>query len=345
MQTLISKIVGKENLSRAEAERAMEDILSGRATEAEIVALLTALRTRRSSVDELVGFATAMRRAVQPIFDGTRPAWAESLVDTCGTGGTGRNTINISTCAAFVVAGAGVRVAKHGNRSLTSKCGSADVLEALGVNLNLPPARIAHCLETIGIGFLFAPALHPAMKYAMPARRALGGRTIFNLLGPLTNPAGARIQVIGVNDGSLTELMARALGEMGAKRAMVVHGADGLDEISLSGETKISEWKDGAVKTYAVTPEDFGLKCAPLSAIAGGNAAVNAASLQRVLDGEKGPHKDVVLMNAAAALVAAGAANDFRDGIQKAARSLESGSAKQKLTLLIDATKDWPQRH
>ena len=284
-------------------------------------------------MDELVGFATVMRRHAAKIFpEGALADW--TLVDTCGTGGDASGTFNISTCAAFVVAGAGVRVAKHGNRSISSKCGSADVLEALGVKIDLPPERVRECIKRYGIGFLFAPLMHSAVKHAMPARRALGGRTVFNLLGPLTNPAGAQAQVVGVYDASLTELMARALAELGAKRAFVVHGADGLDEISLSGETRVSEVHDGRIRTFTVTPEDFGLPRAPLAALAGGDARQNAQIIRDVLGGKPGPHRDIVLANAAAALVVAGAAEDFQGGVRTALEAVQTGAAAAKLRAL-----------
>jgi anthranilate phosphoribosyltransferase len=255
-------------------------------------------------------------------------------VDTCGTGGDATGTFNVSTCAAFVVAGAGVRVAKHGNRSISSRCGSADVLEALGVDLMMAPERVAECIEKVGIGFLFAPALHTAMKHAMPARRRLGGRTVFNLLGPLTNPAGARVQVMGVFAADKVGLLAGALAKLGIERAFVVHGADGLDEISLSGETHVAEVNFGTVRNYTVTPEDFGLPSANIYELTGGDAAENAAIIRGILDGEPGPRRDIVLANAAAALVAAGAAADFREGVRVAAQSLDTGLAGQKLELL-----------
>ena len=253
-------IVGQgDDLSRREAEAAMEEILSGRADDASIASFLTALRIKGETLDELVGFATAMRRHATPIFPGHSRIADEALVDTCGTGGDASGTFNVSTAAAFVVAGAGVRVAKHGNRSISSRCGSADVLEQLGVRIDLPPERVAAAIEEIGIGFFFAPAVHAATRHAMTARRELKMRTVFNLLGPLTNPAGASAQVVGVYDASYTELLARALGELGVRRAFVVHGADGLDEISISGETSVAELRDGLVRSFTVTPEDFGL--------------------------------------------------------------------------------------
>jgi anthranilate phosphoribosyltransferase len=334
----VEKIALGEDLTRAEAEAAMQQILSGCSNDEQIAGFLSALRVKGETVDELVGFATAMRRHAAPIFQGGRRD-GEILVDTCGTGGDASGTFNVSTAAAFVVAGAGVRVAKHGNRSISSRCGSADVLEALGADLALLPERVGEAIRAIGIGFLFAPAMHSAMKHAMAARRQLGGRTVFNLLGPLTNPAGASAQVVGVFDPSFTELLAEALGELGVRRAFVVHGADGLDEISLAGETQVAELRDGAVRSYTVVPEDFGLRRAPLEAIAGGDASHNAEIILRVLEGEFGPHREVVQANAAAALVAAGRATDFLDGVRLAAESLDSGAARAKLDQLIAFAK------
>ncbi|MGH9817329.1 MAG: anthranilate phosphoribosyltransferase [Candidatus Acidiferrales bacterium] len=337
MLSVTEKIRAGQHLTRGEAEAAMEEILSGRSSELRIADFLAALRDKGETEDELVGFATVMRRHARPIFaNGVPDDWR--LVDTCGTGGDCAGTFNVSTCAAFVVAGAGVRVAKHGNRSISSRCGSADVLEALGVKLLTPPERSAECIEKIGIGFLFAPALHTAMKHAMPARRRLGGRTVFNLLGPLTNPAGARVQVMGVFAADRVALMAGALAKLGAERAFVVHGADGLDEISLSGETHIADVREGGVRSYTVTPEDFGLERAPLESLRGGDAAENAAIIRRVLEAQRGACREIVLANAAAALVAAGAAADFREGTRLAARSIDTGGALQKLGALVEFT-------
>lgn len=325
-----NKILAGKNLSRAEAEAVMEIVLSGGASDAEIVNLLIALRAKGETVDELVGFAASMRRHAAPIFpNGARAE--EMLVDTCGTGGDASGTFNISTAAAFVVAGAGVRVAKHGNRSISSRCGSADVLEALGVAIDISGERAGEAIMRVGIGFLFAPAVHTAMKHAMLARRQIAGRTIFNLLGPLTNPAGASAQLVGVFDAAWTDLLARALGELGVNRAFVVHGADGLDEISLAGESYIAELRDRTVRSYSVAPEDFGLQHAPLGAFAGGDAQHNARIIRHILDGETGPQRDIVLANAAAALVAAGHAADLRDGARRAAVAIDSGAARAKL--------------
>ena len=340
MKTLIEKVETGGDLSRLEADTAMEEILSGRAAEDSIVALLSALRTKGETVEELVGFARAMRRHATPIFrDGSDSGFppGEPLVDTCGTGGDASGTFNISTAAAFVAAGAGVRIAKHGNRSISSKCGSADVLEALGISLDVPPEHIGAAIREIGIGFLFAPAMHTAMRHAMPARRRLG-RTAFNLLGPLTNPAGARAQVAGVYSDKVVEKIALVFAELGVDHAFVVHGAGGLDEISLSGETKVGEVRHGIVRIYEVTPEDFGLERAPLDAISGGDAAHNAGLIRAILSGERGPRRDIVLANAAAAIVASGRVPDFLEGALTAAQSIDSGEARKKLDALIAFT-------
>lgn len=342
----LHKIVGGEDLTRQEAEAAMEEILSGRATDAQIGGLLTALRVRGETVEELVGFASAMRRHVTPIFgDNARRVDRQSLVDTCGTGGDAAPTFNVSTAAAFVAAGAGARVAKHGNRSSSSRAGSssADVMEALGVRLDVPPERMGEAIQNVGIGFLFAPALHPAMRHVMRARTELKMRTVFNLLGPLTNPAGAGAQVLGVYDANLVDTLAHALAELGSTRAFVVHGLGGLDEISLAGETRVGEVRGGGVhggtvRLYTVTPEDFGLRRAPLSDLTGGNAAANAETIRRILGGEPGPRRNIVLANTAAALVAAGLAKDFAAGARLAAQAIDSGAAQARLEALIAFT-------
>lgn len=333
-----------EDLSRREAENAMEMILSGQVDDHEIASFLAALRFKGETVDELVGFATVMRRHASPQFVGLRLEPGAALVDTAGTGGDARGTFNISTAAAFVIAGAGVRVAKHGNRAFSSSCGSADVLEEMGVRMDLAMERVVRAIEDVGIGFLYAPAAHTAMRHAMTARRELKVRTAFNLLGPLTNPAGASAQIVGVYDANLTELLARALGELGVQRAFVVHGADGLDEISISGETCVSELRDGTVRSYTVAPEDFGMSRAPLETIRGGDARHNAEILASILGRphaphEHGPRRDIVLANSAAALVAAGRAEDFLEGVRMAAESIDSGAARARLDALIEFTK------
>ena len=341
MKSLIEKLEAGGDLSRTEAESAMEEILSGVAEEEWIVALLAALRAKGETVEELVGFAHAMRNHATPIFsDDTKPGSkansrpAAPLVDTCGTGGDASGTFNISTAAAFVAAGAGVLIAKHGNRSISSKCGSADVLEALGVSLDATPETIGASICEIGIGFLFAPAMHTAMRHAMPARRRLG-RTAFNLLGPLTNPAGARAQVVGVFSDKVVEKIALVFAELGVEHAFVVHGAGGLDEISLAGETSVGEVHCGTVSLYRVTPEDFGLERASMDAISGGDAAYNAELIRAILSGEPGPRRDIVIANAAAAIVVSGRAGNFLEGAQMAGQSVDSGEARAKLDTLI----------
>jgi anthranilate phosphoribosyltransferase len=331
----------RESLSREEACAVMTEVLTGQCTEAQIGALLVALYMKGETVEEIVGFAEAIRAGATPlklhadqVLDASGTG-RDALVDTCGTGGDTSGTFNISTATAFVVAGAGVRVAKHGNRSVTSKCGSADVMEALGVKIDLPPARIAACLQELGIAFLFAPALHSAMKYVQTARRDLRLRTVFNLLGPLTNPARATCQVVGVYSSDLVEKLAEALSMLGLHRALVVHGGDGLDEITISGPTRIGEVRDGKVHAYEVTPEEFGLERSPLADIAGGDATLNAGLIREVLDGKKSARRDVVLLNAAAALVAAGKADHLRDGVPMAAKAIDSGAAAVKLDALI----------
>src|SRR5437879_10539002 len=281
----------RQSLSREEARQVMSEVLAGECTDAQIAALLVGLHMKGETVEEIVGFAEAIRQAAAPLpvrcnsavdVSGTE---RDALVDTCGTGGDASGTFNISTATALVVAGTGVRVAKHGNRSVTSQCGSADVMEALGVNISLPPARLAACLDEVGIVFLFAPAMHSAMKYVQPARRELRLRTVFNLLGPLTNPAGASAQVVGVYSESLVEKLASALLMLGLKRALVVHGRDGLDEISISGPTKVAEVRDGWMTAYEISPEQFGFTVAPLESISGGDAKANAEIIREILDG------------------------------------------------------------
>src|SRR6266404_2062870 len=305
----------------AEAEAVMDELLSGRVETTEIVRLLTALNQRPVQVQELAGFARVMRRNATRVFaDGeARPA---QMVDTCGTGGDGSNTFNISTAAAIVAAAAGARVAKHGNRAASSRSGSADVLEALGVRVDLPCLRVGMAIREVGIGFLFAQAAHTAARHAAPARKLIGSRTVFNLLGPLTNPAGAHAQVLGVFSAEVIDLMAAAVAELGVARALVVHGAGGLDEISLAGETLVADVRDGTIRHYTVTPEDFGVARAPLAAIQGGLPAENAAVIRRIFAGALGARRDIVVVNAAAALVAAGVAGDFREGAELAGKML-----------------------
>jgi anthranilate phosphoribosyltransferase len=338
-----------QSLARAEARDVMAEVLTGKCTDAQIAALLIALRMKGETVEEIVGFAEAIRAAAAPLpidradalaVSGTgRDALAEeSLVDTSGTGGDASGTFNISTATALVTAGAGVRVAKHGNRSISSKCGSADVVEALGVNIQLPPERAVECLRKVGICFLYAPNLHPAMKQVQGVRRELKMRTMFNLLGPLTNPARASGQVVGVYSLDLVEKLAEALSMLGLRRALVVHGLDGLDEITITGPTRIAEARDGTVRSYEMAPEDFGMKRATLQDIAGGDASENAAIIRSVLSGEKSPRRDVVVLNAAAALVAAGREDHLEKAILLAEESLDSGKAKSKLEALATFT-------
>ena len=350
-----------QSLGRAEAREVMSEVLAGKCTDAQIAALLIALRMKGETVEEIVGFAEAIRAAAAPLpvervnvtdaiaVSGTgRDALAEaspgdslvdtSLIDTSGTGGDASGTFNISTATALVTAGAGVRVAKHGNRSISSKCGSADVVEALGVNIQLSPERAAQCLREVGICFLYAPNLHPAMKQVQTVRRELRMRTMFNLLGPLTNPARASGQVVGVYSLDLVEKLAEALSMLGLHRALVVHGLDGLDEITITGPTCVAEVREGTLRSYEVEPEEFGMARATLQEISGGDATENAAIIRAILGGEKSPRRDVVLLNAAAALVAAGRADHIRDAIPLAAGSIDSGAATEKLERLVEFT-------
>jgi anthranilate phosphoribosyltransferase len=315
----------------------MEEILSGRVETAEIVGLLRALNARPIEPPELAGFASVMRRQAAPVFSDERLRPAH-LIDTCGTGGDGCETFNISTAAAIVASAAGASVAKHGNRAATSRCGSADVLEALGVRIDIPVQRCGEAIREIGLGFLFAPAAHSATRHATLARKQIGERTAFNLLGPLTNPAGAHSQLVGVYSIEVIDLMAATLAELGIQRAFVVHGADGLDEISLSGETYVAELNEGTIKRYTVTPEDFGMSRAPIEALRGGNATENAALISEVLKAQAGPRRDIAVINAAAALVASGIAANFQDGAQLAANAISSGLAQKKLAALVAFT-------
>jgi anthranilate phosphoribosyltransferase len=351
----------RQSLRREQAREVMSEVLSGKCTDAQIAALLIALKMNGETVEEIVGFAEAIRAAAAPLpldrpsedrpsedrpnedragdalaVTGTgRDALAEeSLVDTSGTGGDASGTFNISTATAFVTAGAGVRVAKHGNRSISSKCGSADVVEALGIDIQLSPARAAQCLREVGICLLYAPNLHPAMKQVQGVRRELRMRTMFNLLGPLTNPARASGQVVGVYALDLVEKLAEALSMLGLHRALVVHGLDGLDEITISGTTRIAEAREGIVRSYEVEPEEFGMSRASLQDLSGGDAMQNAEIIRAVLRGEKSPRRDVVLLNSAAALVAAGRADHLAQAVPVAANSIDSGKAAEKLEAL-----------
>jgi anthranilate phosphoribosyltransferase len=341
----------RESLSREEARTVMTEIFSGSATDTQIAALLVALHMKGETVEEIVGCAEAIRAAAEPlpihetaalaVGNAGRATPPDTLIDTCGTGGDACGTFNISTAAALVVAGTGVRVAKHGNRGLSSRCGSADVMEALGVKISLPTAVLATCLVEVGVVFLFAPTMHSAMKYVQPARRELRLRTIFNLLGPLTNPAHATAQVVGVYSLDLVEKLAEALSMLGLHRALVVHGLDGLDEITITGPTRVAEVRDGNVRTYEVTPEEFGMKSVRLEDISGGDAETNAAIIREVLAGSKSPRRDVVLLNAAAALVAAGKFDHMGDALPLAAQSIDSGAAAAKLEALVQFTNNY----
>src|SRR6266481_10220130 len=341
---LIERVEAGHVLKRAEAGAAMEELLSGRVETPEIVRLLEALNRRPIEVQELAGFASVMRRHATRVFaEGeVRPA---NMVDTCGTGGDGANTFNISTTAAIVAAAAGARVAKHGNRAASSKCGSADVLEVLGVRIDLPFERIGQGIREIGIGFLFAPAAHTATRRAMPARKQLGVRTIFNLLGPLTNPAKAQAQVLGVFSADVLDVVAETLAELGTDHAFVVHGAGKLDEISLAGPTIVAEVRDGKLRKYEVTPEQFGKKPAPLDSVRGGSLQDNAAAIRSIFAGvieneEDRARRDIVVINASAALVAAGVVEDFREGAEKAEQAIVSGAAAVKLEALRQFGRD-----
>lgn len=335
IQEAIAKVIEGADLSRGEMTDAMNQIMSGEATDAQIGAFLIALRVKGECVDEIAGAASVMREKATPI-----ATKHDVIVDTCGTGGDHSGTFNISTTAAFVAAGSGLCVAKHGNRAATSQCGSADVLSALGVNIEASPGTVSRCLDDVGIGFLFAISLHGAMKYAIGPRREIGARTIFNALGPLSNPAGATRQVVGVYSAALTETLAGVLGTLGSERAFVVHGSDGLDEMTLTGPTRVSELKNGSVSTYDVSPGDFGLAQAPADALKGGDADYNAEITRSILNGEEGPRRDIVLLNAAAAIVAGDKARDLNEGVQVAAEVIDSGKALEKLEGLVAASRE-----
>ncbi|MGA9110953.1 MAG: anthranilate phosphoribosyltransferase [Smithella sp.] len=327
----IEKAVQKTDVSEAEMMAAMDEIMEGIATPAQIAALITALHMKGETVGEVTGAARIMRQKATRI-----NACSSTIVDTCGTGGDKLNTFNISTTAAFVTAAAGLTVAKHGNRAVSSECGSADVLEALGVNISADQDIVEECVQQIGIGFLFAPKLHGAMKYAIGPRREIGIRTIFNMLGPLTNPAGATAQLLGVYDKKLTEMFADVLKNMGTKRAFVVHGLDGLDEVTITGETRVAELKDGIVRTYNINPVDYFGRIDTLDSIRGGDPMVNAQIVKDVLSGKNGACRNVVLINAALAIVAGEKADNIKKGIKVAADCIDSGSAIKKLQSLIE---------
>jgi len=331
----IAALVDGRSLTEAEAAAVMEEIMSGEATPAQFGAFVTALRLKGETVDEIAGMARVMREKARRVHvEGV-------LLDTCGTGGDARGTFNVSTAAAFVAAGAGARVAKHGNRAMTSRCGSADVLEALGARIDLSPEQVKACLEETGVGFMFAPGFHPAMKFAAGPRREIGVRTVFNILGPLTNPAGAACQVLGVADPSLAETMALVLARLGSRRALVVHGRDGLDEMSISGPTLVCELAGGRVRQYEVTPQEVGLALSEAASVAGGTPEENAAALREVLAGRPGPRRDIVLMNAAAGLVALERAAALAEGVTLAAEAIDSGAARERLERFVAVTNSF----
>jgi len=331
----IATLVDGRSLTEAEAAAVMEEIMSGEATPAQFGAFVTALRLKGETVDEIAGMARVMR-------ENARRVHVEGvLLDTCGTGGDARGTFNVSTAAAFVAAGAGARVAKHGNRAMTSRCGSADVLEALGARIDLSPEQVKACLEETGVGFMFAPSFHPAMKFAAGPRREIGVRTVFNILGPLTNPAGAACQVLGVAEPSLAETMAQVLARLGSRRALVVHGRDGLDEMSISGPTLVCELAGGRVRRYEVTPQEVGLGLYDAASVAGGTPEENAAALREVLAGRPGPQRDIVLLNAAAGLVALERAAALAEGVALAAEAIDSGAARERLDRFVAVTNSF----
>ena len=327
----IGKVVAKDNLMEREMMEVMDEVMEGRATDAQIAAFITALRLKGETVDEVTGAARIMRRKATRI-----DARSSVIVDTCGTGGDGMNTFNISTTAAFVVAAAGITVAKHGNRAVSSGCGSADVLEALGANIGVGPEIVEECIQQIGIGFLFAPRLHGAMKYAIGPRREIGIRTIFNMLGPLTNPAGATAQLLGVYDPALTEMVANVLKNLGTKRAFVVHGSDGLDEATVTGETRVSELKEGLVTTYNINPVDLFGETYNIEELRGSDASANAQIAKDVLSGKNGACRKIVLLNAGLAIVAGEKAKTVKEGISVAKDCIDSGAAIKKLRDLIE---------
>lgn len=332
---LIQKMIDRIDLTEQEARGAMEEIMAGQATDAQIAGFLTALRMKGENAQELIGFARVMREKAERLWDGE----ALRVLDTAGTGGDRSGTFNISTAAAFVAAGAGVRVAKHGNRSASSRCGSADVMEALGVDIQMPMDRLRRAIKDIGIGFLFAQRFHTAMKHVMPARTQLKVRTVFNILGPLTSPAAACFQVVGVSSPEIMELMASALQGLGLDHAFVVHGANGMDEVSISSRTYVVEIRGGEIRQFVMTPEDFGISSAKIDSLQGGDAAGNAKIIESIFSGESGPRRDVVLLNAAPAIVAAGAATTWKDGIRMAAEAIDSGAALKKLQQLREESR------
>ncbi|MFQ5806980.1 MAG: anthranilate phosphoribosyltransferase [Phycisphaerae bacterium] len=334
VQEAIRHVVEGRSLNEDQAAGVAREIMAGNATPAQIAALLVGLRIKGESVEEITGFVRAMRQGATP-----SPAHSDMLVDTCGTGGDGAGTFNISTVSAFVAAGAGCKIAKHGNRSVSSTCGSADVLQALGVNVEMAPEHSARCIEEIGFGFLFAPQYHPGARHAAAARREIGVRTIFNLLGPLLNPAGARRQLLGVYDPKLTEPIARVLQRLGCTHCLVVHGEDGLDEITLAGKTLVAELKSGAIRSFTISPEEMGVQRAKLDTLRGGDPENNARIARNVLSGQPGPARSVVLLNAGASIYVGGKAASIAEGVQRAAESIDTGRARATLDALIACGK------
>lgn len=334
IQDAIHKLIDKQDLTKHEAYECVKEIMSGKATDALIASFLTALRMKGETIPEIAGCALAMREMSTKI-----NTHHEHVIDTCGTGGDGLGTFNISTAAAIVAASAGAKVAKHGNRAISSKSGSADVLKSLGVNIEASKEKTERCLNEIGIAFLFAPLLHGAMKYTTPVRRELAIRTVFNILGPLTNPAGAKRQLLGVYRTKLTEILAHVLQDLGTERALVVHGVGGMDEISTIGETKITEIKNGDVSSYSMTPESVGLPRVEISQLAGGDPASNAEIIHSILNGKKNSYRDIAIVNSGAALYVAGISDSIRDGVQLSADAVDSGRSKKKLQELIEYTQ------
>ncbi|MDK2918905.1 MAG: anthranilate phosphoribosyltransferase [Candidatus Petromonas sp.] len=335
IKSAIDKVIRRQNLTENEMIYAMNAIMEGRATEAQIGGFLIALRMKGETAEEITGGAKVMRNKALPV--GIKNDYA---IDTCGTGGDGANTFNISTAVAFVAAAAGITVVKHGNRSVSSRCGSADVLESLGVNINLTPEKVQRCADELGIGFMFAPNFHRAMKHAIGPRKELGVRTIFNILGPLTNPAKVKGQVLGVFDGKLTEVIAKALKELGVKQAMVVHGMDGLDEITVTTKTKVSELKDNEIYTYHIDPEQFGLPFAHRKDLAGGDPRQNADIILKILNGERGAKRDIVLLNAGAAIYVGKKADSLTEGVERAKTVIDTGLALEKLNQLVKLSQE-----
>ena len=334
LKDAIAKLIDRKTLARAEIARVFEEIFAGNATQAQLGALLVALRMKGETAEEIAGAAEVMRAKATRV----RTPPGAVVLDTCGTGGDGAQTFNISTAVAFIAAAAGATVAKHGNRSVSSRCGSADVLAAAGVGLETPVERVEHCLEQIGIGFLFAPALHGVMKHVIGPRREIGARSIFNLLGPLSNPAGATHQLLGVYDGAMVPVLAETLRQLGSVRALVVHGEDGLDEISPCGPTIAALVEDGRVRPLRITPEDAGLERIDPESLRGGDPAENLAQLRALFDGEPGPIRDAVILNAAGAIWISGFAKDLRDGAELARAAIDGGHARRKLAQLVQLT-------